>query len=117
MIVFVSSHVDHTVDAVLEANGFETVTVAELLMSATRAPLPVATGFHIEPAADTAAVAAGLLLTSEANTVDRALLERTIRHAADTGAAQMWLAAFQQLIRAAVAANAAACAQRAAKKK
>ena len=92
VIVFVSSHADPDAGAFLETNGFETVTVTEPLMHTTRPPTPVVTGFRIEPAADAAVLDAGIALTSEANTVDRELLERTIRHAADAGAAQMWLA-------------------------
>ncbi len=92
LIVFVSERADPDAGAFLEANGFDTVTVPEPLMHATRPPTPVDTALRIEPAAGAAALAAGIELTSEANTVDTELLERSILHAADSGAAQMWLA-------------------------
>ena len=92
LIVFVSERADPDAGAFLEADGFDTVTVPEPLMHATRPPTPVDTALRIEPAAGAAALAAGIELTSEANTVDTELLERSILHAADSGAAQMWLA-------------------------
>lgn len=92
LIVFVSSRADPEAGAFLEANGFDTVTVPEPLMYTTRPTAPIETALRIEPAADAAALAAGIALTSEANTVGPELLERSIRHAADSGAAQMWLA-------------------------
>ncbi len=61
-------------------------------MHATQPPIPVDTALRIEPAADRAALTAGMALTSEPNTVDRDLLHRSIRHAAESGAARMWLA-------------------------
>lgn len=91
-IVFVSSRADPEAGAYLETNGFETVTVTEPLMRSTRPPTPAETTLRIEPAFGADALDAGIALTSEANTVDPELLERSIRHAADSGAAQMWLA-------------------------
>jgi ribosomal protein S18 acetylase RimI-like enzyme len=92
LIVFVSEHAGPEAGALLEANGFETVTVPEPLMHTRQPPTPVDTALRIAPAADAADVAAGIALTSEANTVDAELLERSILHAARSGAAQMWLA-------------------------
>ena len=92
VIIFVSSCADPEAGAFLATRGFETVTVTEPLMHTTRPPTPVATGFRIGPAVDAVDVDVGIALTSEANTVGRELLARTIRHAANTGAAQMWLA-------------------------
>ena len=92
LIIFVSEQADPEAGAFLETNGFGTVTVTEPLMHTTRPPAPAETAFRIEPAVGTAALDAGIALTSEANTVGRELLERSIRHAADSGAAQMWLA-------------------------
>ena len=92
LIVFVSSQADPEAGAFLEANGFDTVTVPEPLMHTTQPPTPVDTAFRIAPAAGAADLATGIALTSEANTVDGELLERSILHAADSGAARMWLA-------------------------
>ena len=92
LIVFVSSESDPEAGAFLEANGFDTVTVPEPLMQTTRPPAPSETAFRVEPAVGGAALDAGIALTSEANTVGRELLEQSIRHAAESGAAQMWLA-------------------------
>ena len=77
LIVFVSEHADPGAGAFLEANGFDTVTVPEPLMYTAQPPIPVDMALRIEPAADAADLAAGIALTSEANTVDAELLERS----------------------------------------
>jgi len=92
LIVFVSCRADPEAGTYLEANGFRTVTVTEPIMHSIRPPTPAETTLRIEPAFGADALNAGIALTSEANTVGPELLERSIRHAADSGAAQMWLA-------------------------